>query len=124
MRLYFGANPLNVVVPQAAPPPPPNPDWPLTLVSADGQGNAVVKVPCLDPAGYTKPDDVVVAYVPGTDVPATPEAALAVPGVLTASFPFPASFGIGLDQSVPVQVAGLKPGPYVVVAIGRVGVNS
>lgn len=121
MRYYLGTNTVSVVVPDPLPPPGPNPDWPLTLVSADPHGNVVVKVPYLDASAYVKPEVMIVAYVPGGATPSTPDAILSAPGVKTGEAPFPPSFGIGFDQNVPVVVPGpFASGPYTVAVIGRV----
>ena len=120
MRYYFGDSPLQVTTPPP-PPPAPLPDWPIGMVSADATGAAVVVVRFVDETKYNKPDTILVAFIPGTALPATPEAALATAGVLTASAPFPTTFGpLSIDQNLPFSVTGLVPGTtYIVAAIGQ-----
>lgn len=124
-RYYFGANTLSTTVPDptVVAPPAVLPDWTLTLVSADANGVVAYVVPFLDATAFNKPDNIIVAYIPGAtlDPTLTAEAVLALPGVAGFSSPFPASFGpIGLDQNASVTLpAPLPVGPVVVVIVGE-----
>ena len=124
MRYYYGDRTLSLTITEPAPVVPVVlPDWPLYLVSANETGTVVYKVPCLDASLYTKPENIIAAYVPGDTInPAlTGEQVLALPGVVQVSTPFPASFGVGFDQSVSVVLpAPLPVGPVVVVLLGQV----
>lgn len=123
-RFYFGANTLNVTVPEpVVVVVPPKNDWTLTLVSATPEGAVTYTVPDLAADQFNKPDNVIVAYVPGAtlDAALTAEQVLALPGVSKFSSPFPPSFGaLGFDQTVTVNLpAPLPVGPVVVVIVGE-----
>jgi hypothetical protein len=123
-RYYFGANTLSTIVPApVVPVPPVLVDWTLTLVSATPEGVVTYTVPNLDATAFNKPDNIIVAYIPGAtlDAALSAEAVLALPGVAGFSSPFPPSFGaIGLDQTVVVTLpAPLPVGPVVVVIVGE-----
>ena len=122
-RYYFGANTLSTTVPEpVVVVPVVLPDWTLTLASATPGGVVTYIVPNLDASQFQKPDNVIVAYVPGATLDPTLSAdqVLALPGVSGFSSPFPPSFGIGFDQTVTVTLpAPLPVGPVVVVIVGE-----
>src|ERR1019366_8330607 len=91
MRYYLGAGSLSAVVPPPAPEPPPvQSDWTLTLISADGAGNVTFNLPTMSTVLFSQPDNIVVAYLPGTGLDSTLTAAqlLALPGIATVTVPF------------------------------------
>jgi len=115
---YRGDKTLSLTIPG-----PALPNWPLSLISADETGLVTYKVPYLDHSQYTVPLDITAAYVPGAtlDDSLTGEQILALPGVVAGAAAFPTSFGVGLDQTVTIQLpVPLPVGPVVVVLLGRV----
>ena len=119
MRFYFGTNTLNVITAELV--ATTKTDWPLTLVSASPTGTVTCTIPFLDANLYNKPDNVIMAFVPGAalDPSLTAAQVLALPGVSRVSVPFPMPFGSSFQDITALLSTPIPVGPVVVVIVGE-----